>query len=188
MIAFAVGVRLLIYFVPGVLPYNFTPVEAIALFGGAYFSTARRLAFIVPLGAMLLSDAIIAASLSAQYFAFWYQSAPAVYASIALTVLGGFALRHRVGAVRVAGYGFASAVLFFLVTNFAAWLFSASGQGASICREGLIALLMSAARPFFNGTLAGTLFWSAILFGGFEVSASEMRFGRSCGPHCAKDA
>ena len=35
MIAFAVGVRLLIFFVPGALPYNFTPVEAIALFGGA---------------------------------------------------------------------------------------------------------------------------------------------------------
>ena len=30
MIAFAVGVRLLIFFVPGAMPYNFTPVEAIA--------------------------------------------------------------------------------------------------------------------------------------------------------------
>lgn len=55
MIAFAVCVRLLIYFVPGALPYNFTPVEAIALFGGAYFSD-RRLAFIVPLGAMFVAD------------------------------------------------------------------------------------------------------------------------------------
>jgi len=37
MIALAVGVRLLIYFVPGVFPYNFTR-QAIALLGGAYFS------------------------------------------------------------------------------------------------------------------------------------------------------
>ena len=33
MIALAVGMRLFIHFVPGALPYNFTPVEAIALFG-----------------------------------------------------------------------------------------------------------------------------------------------------------
>ena len=52
MIALAVSVRLLIFFVPGALPYNFTPVEAIALFGGAYFAD-RRLAFLVPLAAML---------------------------------------------------------------------------------------------------------------------------------------
>ncbi len=37
---------------------NFTPIAAMALFGGVYFSD-KRLAFIVPLLAMILSDVIL---------------------------------------------------------------------------------------------------------------------------------
>jgi hypothetical protein len=177
MIAFAVGVRLAIFFVPGVFPYNFTPVESIALFGGAYFAD-RRLAFIAPLGAMLAADAVIAASLSDVQLGYWVQSAPAIYASIALTVFGGFGLRNRVNATRVAGFSFASAVLFFLVTNFAVWLFAASGNGSPACVVGLVPCYV-AAIPFFQGTLAGTLVWSAILFGGFELLRSRWSLLRS---------
>src|SRR5262245_33438500 len=39
-------------------PPNFTPLTAIALFGGAYFSS-RLLAFAVPLAAMALSDVLL---------------------------------------------------------------------------------------------------------------------------------
>jgi hypothetical protein len=44
--------------ISGVLPFNFSPVAAIALFGGAMFG-ARIAAFAVPLGIMLLSDMFI---------------------------------------------------------------------------------------------------------------------------------
>ena len=37
------------------LPPNFAPIEAIALFGGAYFAR-RSLAFVVPVLAMLVAD------------------------------------------------------------------------------------------------------------------------------------
>lgn len=166
MIAAAVAVRLLIYFVPGALPYNFTPVEAIALFGGAYFSD-RRLAFLVPLGAMAVADAVILGSLSSEMAGYWYRSAPVVYACIAATVLGGFGLRGRIGFARVAGFSFASAVFFFLATNFAVWAVADSG-GSEACMQGLVPCYI-AALPFFNGTLAGTLVWSALLFAGFEL-------------------
>ncbi len=165
MIAFAVGMRLVNYFVPGALP-NFTPVEAIALFGGAYFAD-RRLAFFVPLIAMAIADAIIGINLSDENIGFWYRSAPAVYACIALTVLGGLQLRNRIDLARVFGYSFASAVLFFIATNFAVWLFAAGPQGDA-CVQGLLPCYV-AAIPFFSGTLIGTLFWSALLFGGFEL-------------------
>ena len=166
MIAFAVAVRLLIYFVPGVLPYHFTPVEAIALFGGAYFSD-RRFAFVVPLAAMALADLTIALSLSDEMLGYWYRSVASVYLCIALTVFGGFGLRDRIGITRVAAYSFASAVLFFIVTNFGVWLFAA-GSAGDACMQGLLPCYV-AAIPFFGGTLAGTLVWSAILFGGFEL-------------------
>jgi hypothetical protein len=166
MIAFAVAVRLLIYFVPGVLPYNFTPVEAIALFGGAYFAD-KRLAVIVPLAVMLLADTVIATTLPAEWLRDWLGTVPAVYACIALTTFGGFALRNRVSAFRVGIGAFASAVLFFVVTNFATWLMAHAG-GGNACTQGLADCYV-AGIPFFRGTLVGTLFWSVVLFGGFEL-------------------
>ena len=166
MIAFAIAVRLVIYFIPGVLPYNFTPVEAIALFGGAYFAD-RRLAFIVPLGAMLVADAIIAATLSPAWLGDWLGTLPAVYGCIALTTWGGRYLARRISALRVTAYSFASAVFFFAVTNFATWLTARVGVGDA-CTQSLAACYV-AGIPFFKGTLAGTLFWSVALFGGFEL-------------------
>src|SRR5690242_359397 len=121
MIALAVAVRLLIHFVPGALPYNFTPVEAIALFGGAYFSD-RRLAFIVPLGAMLLADLVIGL----------HPMLPVIYACIAASVALGFGLRHRVSVLRVAGFGVAGSLLFFVVVSFVEWLLG----DTEYCRAG----------------------------------------------------
>ncbi|MHB8679369.1 MAG: DUF6580 family putative transport protein [Rudaea sp.] len=166
MIVFAVTVRLVINFVPGLLPYNFTPVEAIALFGGAYFAN-RRLAFAVPLIAMLCADLIIATSLPRAWIGDWLGTLPAVYGCITLTVAGGFSLSQRISAFRVTGYAFASAVLFFLVTNFATWLSAHAGAGAA-CTQSLASCYV-AGIPFFRGTLVGTLLWSAVLFGGFEL-------------------
>lgn len=166
MIAFAVAVRLLIYFAPGLLPYNFTPVEAIALFGGAYFAN-RRLAFAVPLIAMLCADLVIATTLPREWIGDWLGTLPAVYGCIALTVVGGMSLSRKISAFRVTGYAFASAVLFFLVTNFATWLTAQVGSGQA-CTQSLAACYV-AGIPFFRGTLVGTLLWSGILFGGFEL-------------------
>ena len=153
MIALAVGVRLLIHFVPGALPYNFTPVEAIALFGGAYFGD-RRLAFIVPLGAMLLADLIIGL----------HPLVPVIYACIAASVVLGFGLRGKVSVLRVAGFGIAGSLLFFTVVSFVEWLIG----DTDYCRAGIVSCYV-AALPFLKNWLAGTLVWSGILFGGFEL-------------------
>jgi hypothetical protein len=153
MIAFAVGVRLVIFFYPGVFPYNFTPVEAIALFGGAYFND-RRLAFIVPLAAMFVADVVIGLH--------WLM--PVIYGCIAASVVLGFTLRDKVSVLRVAGCGIAGSLLFFVVVSFAEWL-----MGDTVyCREAIVSCYV-AAIPFLKGWLAGTLVWSALLFGGFEV-------------------
>jgi hypothetical protein len=159
MIALAVGVRLLIHFVPGALPYNFTPVEAIALFGGAYFSD-RRLAFIVPLGAMLLADLVIGL----------HPMLPVIYACIAASVALGFGLRHRVSVLRVAGFGVAGSLLFFVVVSFVEWLLG----DTEYCRAGIVPCYV-AALPFLKNWLAGTLVWSAILFGMFELMRARWK-------------
>ena len=82
-------------------PPNFSPVEAIALFGGAYF-LSRTAAVLVPLAGMLLSDLALAAINGGEY-ASWFGSTSiyVVYLCIALTSLLGMQLRGRVSSGRV---------------------------------------------------------------------------------------
>jgi hypothetical protein len=135
-------------------PPNFTPIAAMALFGGAYLGR-RGLAFIAPLAALFLSDAIIG----------FHSYMWATYLSMALIVLLGWAVRARITFVRVGAAAVASSVLFFLLTNFSVWL------GSSVYPQtfaGLAACYV-AAIPFFQNTLAGDLFYSGLLFGGFAL-------------------
>jgi hypothetical protein len=166
MIAFAAGYRLLVHFSAGALPWNFTPVEAMALFGGAYFAD-RRLGVVVPLIAMIAADCVIALTVPPAWVRDWLGTLPFVYGCIALTAVGGFALRNKVSAPKVLFGALMSAVLFFLITNFATWLTARPGAGAA-CTSTLAACYV-AGIPFFKGTLYGTLFWSALLFGGFAL-------------------
>jgi hypothetical protein len=135
-------------------PPNFSPIGAMALFGGAYLGR-RGLAFVAPLAALLLSDAVIG----------FHSGMPFVYASIALIVLIGLALRSRIGLVTVAAASISSSVLFFGITNFGVWLQSGmyphSFAGLGACYV--------AAIPFFQNTVAGDLFFSGLLFGGFAL-------------------
>ncbi len=151
-------------------PPNFSPVEAIALFGGAYFAS-RAWALLVPLAAMLVSDLVLAGMLGSSYagyiggISFW-----SVYACIALSTVLGFGLRGKVGGPRLLGYSLAGSLLFFVATNFGAWLASpfypqtAAGLGAAYV----------AGIPFFQWTVLGTLAYAAILFGGFALLRRRM--------------
>ncbi len=135
-------------------PPNFSPIDAMALFGGAYLGR-RVLAFAAPLAAMLVSDAIIG----------FHPYMWATYLSVALIVVIGWAVQARITPLRVGAGAVASAVLFFVLTNFAVWL------GSDIYAQtpaGLMACYV-AAIPFFQNTLAGDLFYTTLLFGGFAV-------------------
>jgi len=135
-------------------PPNFTPIGAMALFSGAYLGR-KGLAFVAPLAAMLLSDAILG----------FHSGMPFVYASVALIVLIGSLVASRITAMTVVGAALASSVLFFIVTNFGTWLVSGmyplTGAGLAVCYV--------AAIPFFQNTAVGDLFYCAVLFGGFAL-------------------
>ena len=149
-------------------PPNFSPVIAIALFAGAYFAN-RRWAVLVPLAAMLVSDLALAATHGGIYLQ--HLASPvalSVYACILLATVMGFGLRGRVGGAAVLGGSVAGSVLFFVVTNFMVWATAAVIPGHAHCLAG-IAPCYASAIPFFHWTLLGTLFWSAMLFGGFEL-------------------
>jgi hypothetical protein len=135
---------------------NFTPIAASALFAGTVLRT-RVLAFVVPIAAMLISDAIIGFDSSAMTLV--------IYAMFILPAFVAF-LPPRVRAPGM----FVPAIityslLFFVVTNLAVWAFSAmyphTAAGLAAC--------YAAALPFLPQTVIGDLFWAAVLFGGYAL-------------------
>ena len=148
-------------------PANFTPIGGMALFSGAYLGR-RSLAFAAPLGAMMLSDAVLGF-----YSGFWI-----TYVAVALIVAVGFLALSRLSVLRIAGAAIASSVLFFLVSNFGTW--AASGMYPHTL-AGLSACYVAAV-PFFQNTVAGDLFYTALLFGGFhlaELTMPKLRAGQA---------
>lgn len=89
------------------LPANFSPIMAVALFSGFVFSN-RKLALLVPLASMLLSDIVIG----------FHSVLVGVYVSFALIVFMGMKL-PALSIKNVLGGSLAGAVLFFIITNFA---------------------------------------------------------------------
>jgi hypothetical protein len=136
-------------------PPNFSPIAAMALFSGAYFGR-KGLAFAAPLGAMLVSDAVLG----------FHGGMPVVYGSLALIVVLGWLLTAKRSAGRIAAAAVSASVLFYLVTNFGVW---ALGDMYPKTLAGLGACYV-AALPFFQNSLAGDLVFTALLFGGFALA------------------
>lgn len=142
-------------------PPNFTPISAIALFGGAYFGD-KRLAYAVPLAAMLLSDLFLG-------FSVWL---PFVYLSFILIVGLGTLLKKNKGILNTGGMALAASILFFIITNLGSWLIGPyalpAGAHYPITVPGLL-LCFEMAIPFFHYNLAGDLFYTSLLFGGYAA-------------------
>ena len=97
-----------------------SPLAAVALCAGAFLP--RRLALMVPLGILLLSDAVIDAHYGANFFA---GSLLARYALLALVGLGGVALRRSArgrSLPAVLGATLAGSVFFYVASNALTWL------------------------------------------------------------------
>jgi len=142
-------------------PPNMTPIAAMALFGGAFLSN-RRLAYALPLAAMMLSDLFLGLAV---YGKVLLVSQPVVYACFLMTVVMAQLIRDRRSFLNVGAVTLASSLLFFAVTNFAVWAFG------SLYPRTFAGLMMcyTAAIPFFRNTLIGDMAFTAALFGGFAL-------------------
>lgn len=136
-------------------PPNFSPIDAMALFSGAYLGRRGAVAFAAPLGALFLSDLVIG----------FYPGMAVNYLAVAMVVLLGSFLLRRVSVMRLFGAAISASLLFFLVSNFGVWATS----GMYPLTAGGLAACYVAGIPFFQNTLAGDLFYSALLFGGFAL-------------------
>ncbi len=135
-------------------PPNFTPISAITLFGGAYYSD-KKLSFIIPLLAMFLSDLYLGI----------HNFVPFVYISFAIIVFLSFQLREKKSPLKIGASVVSGSIVFFIVTNFAVWFV---GNYYPKTFEGLITSNI-AAIPFFKNSLLGDLVYTTLLFGSFEL-------------------
>lgn len=137
-------------------PMNFTPVGAMALFGGWYFT--KKYYVMVPLLAMFLSDAFIG-------FYDWRLTA-VVYLGMAIMFIIGWFLKKNANWRKVIAGSIIGSIVFFIITNFAVWAlyswYPHTWAGLLNC--------FALALPFFKNSLAGDLFYGVVLFGIYEFS------------------
>jgi len=149
---------------PEFRPWNFTPVGAMCLFGGAYF-VRKWQAFAAPLVALFVSDLMLAATV------YGFDSLRHVWMSYVLfasTVAIGLTLRGRVTFLRIGAAAIGASAMFFLVSNFQVWL---TAHGDTAYPRTLAGLMecYAVAIPFAKSMLYGNLFFSGVFFGGWEL-------------------
>lgn len=140
---------------------NFTPVGAIALFGGTYFRN-RWTAYITPLITLFVSDMVVNYGYYGKITLF-YDGIAWVYLAFALMVFVG-SLIKKVSTVNVFLAAIASVIIHWVVTNFGVWI---SGTYYPVNVAGLVDCYVKAI-PFEKNLLLGNLAYGAILYGGFE--------------------
>ena len=138
---------------------NFTPIAAIALFGGTFLKR-KDLAFLVPVAAMLLSDLVIG----------FHTTMLPVYLSFIAIVAFGLILQKKLTVVNTLSASLAASILFYLVTNFASW--TSGLMPYPMNAAGLIDSYIAGLPFLFNGIL-GDLFYTSVLFGVVYFAASR---------------
>ncbi len=170
MILAAGAFRFVSYKYPYVLS-NFTPVGAIALFGGAYF-TSKWKAFLVPLLTLFASDILINYLYTSKWV-LWYNSSIWVYLCFALIVFVGTLIKNA-NVLNVFLASMVAVVIHWLVIDLP-WLYG------TLYPHNLTGYLQSlgAAIPFEKNMFLGDIVFCAILFGGFELAKTKYTFLRS---------
>jgi len=165
---FLVSVLVIVTALFRLIPFvdNFNPFASIALFGSAMYSK-KIWKYAVPLLAIYVSDFLINNLVLNSFFnaqsglIFFSDYMVTVYLSYAMIVLFGSHWFKKINAGRILGGALVSTVIFFLITNFGAWI----GPN-SIYPQNFAGLMESyiLAIPFSTMTLVSNLIFSFILF------------------------
>ena len=151
---------------------NFTPIGAMALFGGAYFRNYNK-AFLFPIVTLFLSDLILMQVFYPEHsngllYKGWYWT----YLAFALMVLIGRLIKK----VNVRNFIFSAvsaALVHWLIADFGVWygggINLATGKPYPPTFNGLMECYIMAI-PYMKNMLLGNLIYGAILFGSFELA------------------
>ena len=163
-ILFGAFSRLLIF-----LP-NFSALESLALFGGAYIAM-RYIAILIPLAAMFLSDIVINNTIARPFFPdheglviFSDYMIWNVLAIVLIVLFGRMVLKKMNLVNGIKGILGATAI-FWIISNIGAWL---SSGLFPLTFAGMIENF-AFALPFLKNSLLGNFAFGALLFGSYEL-------------------
>ena len=146
-------------------PNNFSPILAMAIFCGAMFRD-KKLAFILPLSAMLLSDGIFEIAHKGDGFWGWGQLVH--YGIFALITILAFNFK-KLTVLNVVLYTVAGTFIFFLLSNSVFFfidnriyhLYTQDTNGYMTC--------LDAGLPFLKKSLTADLTYSTVFFGSYYL-------------------
>lgn len=158
------AVRILLHLQSNISPMaNFTPIGAMALFGGAYFSSNKK-AYLFPLLTLWLGDILLNRLVFYHEWRLFYEGFYWTYGAFALMVLTGQLLIKKVTIKNVIAASLIIVFIHWIVTDFGVWLegtlYPKTWAGWWAC--------LTAAFPYERNFLAGTVLYGGLLFGSFE--------------------
>lgn len=146
---------------------NFTPIGAMALFGGAYFTSKK--AYLFPLLTLWLSDILLSRFVYNHEWQLFYGGFYWVYGAFIFMVIAGKLLLKKVSVKNILVSALVITFIHWIVSDLGVWLSSTvypkTPAGYWAC--------LTAAIPFERNFLAGVLLYSAIMFGAFEWMKSR---------------
>ncbi len=146
-------------------PYNFSPILAMSIFFGAIVAD-KKMAFAIPLLAMLVSDIIFEAAHRGDGFWGWGQLLH--YGIFALITVIAFRLK-KLNLINVMGFTIGGSFLFFLLSNSVFFfvdntiyhLYTNNFQGYLNC--------LAAGLKFIKNSLTADISYSALFFGSYYL-------------------
>lgn len=158
-------------------PWGFVPQLAMALFGGAVIQN-KKLAFLLPLLSMLLSDVLyeVLYRNGLSDIQGFYSGQFTNYILFAGMTFIGFWMRN-LNIARLALGSVVAPTVYFLLSNFQVW----SGGGGLQRSKTIDGLLQCYADglPFYKGYLLGTVFFSIVLFGTYFLFQKKRELQKS---------
>ncbi|MBI3409166.1 MAG: hypothetical protein HY040_12535 [Planctomycetes bacterium] len=153
------------------LPFNFSPVGGLALFGGARVRT--WLAYLLPISVMVVTDLALWA-IKGELYSPLHISRPLVYGSFLIYVLLGRTLIGTGNPLRIGVTALLGSAQFFLLTNLGAWLeldflYERSLSGLLNCYAAGLPFqnteTVTSTIGFFGFTVLGDLLFAGLFFG-----------------------
>lgn len=176
---------------PGMLPQNFSAAYALAFCAGVYFS--GRTAWWLPLGVLLATDI----GLNLYYWLaldlnVWETSVLKYqlcnYAAYLVLILLGRRFKPQSSFAALLGGGVLGALLFYLITNTASWLFNPFGnpEYTKTLAGWLVALTKGTGGwpqtwEFFRNTLLSGGLFTALFAGAMKIAAAESPADKKAG-------
>ncbi len=150
---------------------NFTPIGAIALFGGYYFKDSWK-SFALPLLTIWLSDLILNYFIYYKQWTWFYEGFIYTYGSFALIIIIGRFI-PKVSFFTIIFAGISAALLHWIISDFGVWL---DGRMYPKTWEGFATCYIMAI-PYLKNMIISNIIFSGFMFGLFELMQQKLKFG-----------